>query len=67
MYRTLAERLGEAKFIEALERASVQTLDRDDQMTIDRVGLQQMAEEYFVLLQNEHWAYQPRWWQLAYT
>ena len=66
VYRTLAE-VGEAKFIEAIARASVQTLDRDDQMTIDRVGLQQMAEDYFVLLQNEHWAYQPWWWQLAYT
>lgn len=42
VYRTLAE-VGEAKFIEAIQRASVQTLDRDDQMTIDRVGLQQIG------------------------
>lgn len=26
-----------------------------------------LAADYFVLLQNEHWAYQPQWWQLAYT
>lgn len=65
-YHTLAE-VGEAVFIDAVQRASVQTLDREDQMAIAQVGLQQMAANYFTLLQNEHWAYHPNWWQVAYA
>lgn len=65
-YRSLEE-VGEAAFIDAMRQASVHTLDRDDQKAIAGVGLQQMAEEFFATLQNDYWAYQPAWWQLAYA
>ena len=65
-YRPLEE-VGEAAFIEAIRQASGHTLDSDDQKAIAQVGPQQMAEDLFALLQSEYWAYQPRWWQMAYT
>lgn len=65
-YRSLEE-VGETAFIAAVREASTQTLDHDDQKAIAQVGLQQAAADFFTLLQDDYWAYQPGWWQVAYT
>ena len=66
VYRSLEE-VGEVTFITASERGNEGTLDRDDQQGLAEYGAHQLAQNYYELLQNEHWAYEPAWWQLAYT
>lgn len=58
------EEVGEAAFIEAIERATVQTLDRRILAEREEAGPTQHARDMFALLQRLGHA--PGWWQLAY-
>lgn len=66
VFRSL-EQVGEAAFVDAIQQASVNTLDPEDRAIITSVGPVQMARDFFALLQSGHWRFEPHWWQLAYT
>lgn len=64
LFRSL-EDVGEAAFLDALERGTAGTLDRRLRQERDQVGAAQQAKDLMTLLQ--HFGHAPGWWQLAYT
>ncbi|RED55736.1 GNAT family N-acetyltransferase [Cohnella lupini] len=64
VFRTLAE-VGEAAYINAIERVSSAILDRREQRELVLKGSGNHARDYFQDLQQME--YEPEWWQLAYT
>ena len=65
VYRTLTE-IGDEVFIDIIRRASLETLDRLDQLQINSIGAEQHARSYFRLLKTE-FEHFPDWWLAAYT
>lgn len=64
VYRTMPE-VGEAAFVDAIERVSRSTFDQYIVQERQAKGAAAQAEEMFRDLQRM--AHQPKWWQLAYT
>lgn len=63
-FRPLTE-VGEAIFLEAIERVSASSLDQRTQQERARLGPTQEARQTLADLQGME--YDPAWWQLAYT
>lgn len=59
------EEVGEAAFIEAIERGSAGTLDQSIRQGREQAGPAQHAKKLFEDIQ--HLGYAPGWWQLAYS
>lgn len=59
------EEVGEAVFIEAIERGSTGTLDRRIRQEREQAGPTQHAKDMFEYIQRL--GYAPGWWQLAYN
>lgn len=62
-FRNLTE-VGEEDFIKAIELVSVNTLDTDDQLSIEKLGSEGAALDYYNTLKSID--LQADWWQLAY-
>jgi RimJ/RimL family protein N-acetyltransferase len=63
VFKTLDE-VGEERFIGAIKRVTVNTLDRADQNNRDILGAEEAAREYFSVLKSID--YTPHHWLLAY-
>ena len=63
-FRTLEE-VGKEAFIEAMERVSDRTLDREIREERERLGPAQAAQEFFDDARRVH--HDPSWWRLAYA
>ncbi len=62
-FKTL-EAVGEAKFIDAIQRVTEGTLDRDDLACVGTHGPLKAAMDYFTLLKDMD--FDEKWWRLAY-
>ena len=63
-YKTLNE-IGEDEFINAIERVTVDTLDKDDRSSINEYGSKQAAITYFNMLKDMD--FNKEWWRVAYN
>ena len=58
--------VGEAAFVDAIQRVTEGTLDRVDQADRAQSGPQSHAQEFYDLLKDAFYS-RPIWWELAYT